>query len=120
MLSPEETEALVETVGGMLATAALIMYSHSPMTHEHGHREIGGHGFCIHEYTAANGRIVRLYVDQNNGRALTMSIIVGDDEDVLAAPPIDFEKIHDEDVVNTLEHILALPDAEEPPHNELA
>lgn len=113
-MSPEETEALVDSVSELLATAALIMYSQSPMTHEHGHREVAGHGFCVHEYTAANGRTVCLYVDQDNGRVLTMSIMVGDDEEVLVAPPVDFEKIHDEAVVNTLEHILALPDAKDP------
>ena len=114
MLSPEENERLVEYVSELLAMAAMTMYSQTPNTNEHKHVERGDVVLCVHEYIASNGRTVRLYVNGHTPRMLTMSIIVGEDEPVMHAPPMDFKAMHDDAVVETLEHIFQLPDAEEP------
>ena len=82
--------------------------------HEHTHRQVGPSVLCLHEYVAHNGRTVRLYINHDMPRALTMSIVVGDDEEVMHSPAVDFDAIRDNAVIETLEHILALPDAEEP------
>ena len=114
MLSPDENEQLVEYVSELLAMAAMTMYTNSMMTHEHKHRQVGDVALCVHEFVAPNGRTVRLFVNAATPRSLTMSVTVGDDEPVLHSPPLDFQAIHDEAVVDTLEHIFALPEAEDP------
>ena len=49
MLSPDENEQLVEYVSELLAMAAMTMYTHSPLTHEHKHRQVGSQVLCVHE-----------------------------------------------------------------------
>ena len=115
MLSPDENEQLVEYVSELLAMAAMTMYTQSPLTHEHKHRQIGSQVLCVHEYVhEPTGRTVRLFVNAATPRSLTMSVTVGDDEPVLHSPPLDFQAIHNKAVVDTLEHIFALPEAEDP------
>lgn len=114
MMSPDEVEQLVEYVSELLAMAGMAMYTHSPMPEEHRHADILGNLVCIHEYFAANGRIVRLFCNHGTPRTLTMSVTVGPDEPVLSAPQIDYKESHDAAVIDTLESILALPDAEDP------
>ena len=118
MLSPEENEQLIDAVSEMLSSAALIMYSQSSSTAEHNHAPLPGTDgmivVCIHEYRAQNGRSVRLFVNPRTPRTLTMSITVGDGEVIHRAPEVNFEEIHDQATVNTLEHILSLPDAKDP------
>ena len=114
MLSPDENVALIEYVSELLTMAAMTMYTNSMMTHEHKHRQIGETVVCEHEFVAPNGRTVRLFVNHDMPRSLTMSITVGEDEDVMHSPALDYKELHDQAVIETLEHILDLPDAEDP------